>query len=130
MNKRILVVDDSPAIRKLVSFTLEFAGYEVTMAEDGVKGLQRLQAEAPFDLVFVDIIMPNMGGLEFMQKVRADATHGALPLVVLSTEGRDEDIQNGTNAGATSYLVKPFQPPALLAKVKEIMAEHQPKESV
>jgi CheY-like chemotaxis protein len=121
MSKRILVVDDSPAIRKLVGFTLEFEGYEVVMAEDGAKALEQLRGDQIFDLALVDIIMPNMGGLEFMQNVRKDDTHKHLRLVVLSTEGREEDIRNGTRAGADSYLVKPFQPPVLLAKVKEML---------
>ncbi len=117
-NKNILIVDDSATIRKFVSFTLRFKGYDVITASDGVEGWDKLQKE-DFAMAIIDILMPKMDGFELLTKIKGDAKLKNMPSVILTTEGDKESIEKGIKLGADSFIVKPFQPPQLLAKVKE-----------
>jgi len=115
--KKILIVDDSPTIRKLVKFTLEFKDFNVTAAEDGWDALEKIKNE-DFDLFVVDIIMPKMRGIELIKHIRKNPKHGKTPIVVLSTEGREEDQAKGLKAGANEYLIKPIKPPDLIESME------------
>jgi two-component system chemotaxis response regulator CheY len=116
----VIVVDDSKTMRMLISFALgKYWGCQIREAGNGVEALERLTEKAP-DLMIVDINMPEMNGLELIANVRRDPTRKDLPIVVITTEGSDEDIRKGMQAGATEYLVKPFQPQKLYAIIDRL----------
>lgn len=107
MGKTILAVDDSKSIRELVRHALEPLGYDVLTAEDGVDGLARL-ADGGVDLVITDLNMPNMDGLELISAVRKEERYAGLPVIMLTTEGQAEKMRAGKQAGASGWIVKPF----------------------
>lgn len=111
----VLIVDDSPTMRMLIAFALgKYWGCEIRQAGNGVEALACVATRKP-DLMVVDINMPEMNGLELIEAVRADSRVADTPIVVITTEGSDDDIRRGMQAGATEYLVKPFQPQKLHA---------------
>lgn len=106
----VLVVDDSPTMRMLIAFALgKYWGCEIRQAGNGVEALEACSQKKP-DLMVVDINMPEMNGLELIAAVRTGVLCPKVPIVVITTEGSDDDIRRGMQAGATEYLVKPFQP--------------------
>lgn len=119
MASKVLVVDDSEAIRQSVSYILEQSGYEVTTAEDGADGLKKLESGA-FSLIITDVNMPNMDGIELTRQVRAQDEHKFLPIIVLTTESQGAKMDEGKKAGATGWIVKPFNAEKLLAVVKKV----------
>lgn len=121
MAKNILVIDDSSAIRQSVSFILEQAGYTVEQAEDGMVGLQKAGASA-YDLILTDVNMPNMDGITFTKKARELPKHKFTPVVVLTTESQGSKMEEGKAAGATGWIVKPFDSEKLLAVVKKLIS--------
>ena len=118
---RILAVDDSPSMRQMVSIALAGAGYEVEQACDGVEALAIAQ-KSRFDLVITDVNMPNMDGITLVRELRAQAGYKFTPLLVLTTEATAERKQQGKAAGATGWLVKPFNPERLLATIAKVLA--------
>jgi two-component system chemotaxis response regulator CheY len=120
VGKRVLAVDDSLTIRQLIKMTLSRAGYEVVEAEDGAKGLQKASTEI-FDLVLSDINMPNMTGIEMLRSLRKLAPYKFTPIVLVTTESQPEKKQEGKAAGATGWIVKPFEPEQLLAVVTKVL---------
>lgn len=120
MPKTIMSVDDSPSMRQLVSMTLEGAGYTVATAVDGRDALTKLKA-APADMVIADLNMPNMDGIELVRQLRALPSYRFTPIVLLTTESQEEKKQQGRDAGATGWIVKPFQQEKLLAVVKKVL---------
>lgn len=120
MAKKILAVDDSSTMRQLIKMTLSRAGYEVVEAEDGAKGLQKASAET-FDLVLSDINMPVMTGIELLRSLRALPQYKFTPVVLVTTESQPEKKQEGKAAGATGWIVKPFEPEQLLAVVTKVL---------
>jgi len=121
MAKKILAVDDSKTMRDMVSFTLKGAGYEVVVADDGVNALAAVSSST-VDLVITDVNMPNMNGIELVEKLRADPRFRATPILVLTTESDDSLKQRGRAAGATGWIVKPFVPEKLLKVVGKVCA--------
>ncbi len=119
--KRILSVDDSPSVRKLVEFTLKSKGFQVASAGDGQEALA-IMAREHFDAIVLDINMPIMDGLEFLQHRKRDDAHAAIPVIVLTTEGLEGDRDKAMELGATAYIVKPFKPTQLLSLVDEVLA--------
>ncbi|MCA1945963.1 MAG: response regulator [Desulfovibrio sp.] len=117
----ILIVDDSKTVRNLVAFILKKEGYKVTAAENGLDGLEKLYSMEQVDLIISDINMPKMDGFTFIKQVREQALYRDLPIVVLSTEGQEKDIQQGLQLGANLYMVKPAQPEKLLRNVKMLL---------
>ncbi len=115
----ILTVDDSKSIRQMVSFTLQQAGYDVIEAEDGQDALTKLTSEVK--LVLTDLNMPNMNGIELIKAIRANAAYKFLPVVMLTTESQDAIKQQGRAAGATGWIVKPFNPEQLLGVVGKVL---------
>jgi two-component system chemotaxis response regulator CheY len=107
MSARILVVEDSHSVRRLIRSALEIGGYEVLEREDGESGLAALQ-EAPPDLVIADVYMPGMDGLSLVRSIRGLRAFRFLPILILTTESDDTMKQNGRAAGATGWIVKPF----------------------
>ena len=118
--KTILTVDDSASLRQMVSFVLRGAGYEVTEAVDGLDALSKLNGR-DLDLVLSDINMPRMDGIELTRKLRAMPQYKFVPIVLLTTESHPEKKQEGKAAGATAWIVKPFNPDQLLAVVKKVV---------
>ncbi|MEP7244422.1 MAG: response regulator [Gammaproteobacteria bacterium] len=118
---RILAVDDSPSMRQMVSATLASAGYQVEQAEDGVQALE-LACKQRFDLVITDVNMPNMDGITLVRELRGKTNYKYVPLLVLTTEATSERKQQGKSAGATGWLVKPFNPERLLATIAKVLA--------
>ena len=120
MAKTALVVDDSPSMRQLVSYTLGEAGFEVLQGGNGQEGLGQLD-EARVQLIVTDINMPVMDGIKFIREVRARAANKFTPILMLTTESQDSKKQEGKAAGATGWLVKPFDPQQLLQVVKKVV---------
>jgi len=108
MSARILVVEDSQSIRRLIRAALESDGYEVMERADGESGLAALQ-EAPPDLVITDVYMPGMDGLSLVRSIRALRAFRFLPILIITTESGDTMKQSGRAAGATGWIVKPFE---------------------
>ena len=117
----ILTVDDSRTMRDMLMLALKDAGYRVVQAEDGVHGLEVLQAERP-DIVITDINMPRMDGFGFIEGMRADPHHKATPVLVLTTESDAAKKQRAREAGATGWIVKPFDPVRLVDAVRRVAA--------
>ena len=120
MAKRILAVDDSATMRQLVKMTLTPAGYEVVEAQNGYEGLQKATAET-FDMVLSDINMPVMTGLELLRNLRKLTQYKFTPIVLVTTESQLEKKAEGKAAGATGWIVKPFEPEQLLAVVTKVL---------
>lgn len=120
MSKTILTVDDSKSMRQAVRFALEPLGYDIVEAEDGVDGLEKL-SENTVDMVITDLNMPNLDGIEFIAKVREDGQYDGLPLVMLTTEGQAEKMRAGKKAGASGWIVKPFNELQLELTVKKFI---------
>ncbi len=119
MSKTILAVDDSKTMRDMVTFTLKDAGYTMLEAEDGKAALGVL-AGAKVDAIITDLNMPNMNGFDLIRAVRSDAKHKFVPILMLTTEGDDTKKQEGKSAGATRWIVKPFNPQKLVEVVKKV----------
>ena len=124
MEMHILFVDDSPTIRSSVSFCLRNAGYRVTEAVDGKDGLEKVQSiedEGDFlSLIITDINMPQMDGITFISQVK-ETEFKFIPILVLTTEAEESLIEKGREAGASGWLLKPFQPEQLLWAVKKVV---------
>lgn len=117
---RILTVDDSNSLRRMVAFTLKQAGHEVIQAVDGSDGLVKAR-EQLIDLALVDVNMPIMGGLELVAELRKLPDYARTPILMLTTESSDEKKQEGRRVGATGWIVKPFSPEQLLAIVQKVL---------
>ncbi|GFM37534.1 response regulator [Desulfovibrio psychrotolerans] len=121
MSKHILIVDDSKTVRNLVAFIMKKEGFKVTTAEDGLDGLEKLYSAERIDLIISDVNMPRMDGFTFIKTVREQEAYRDLPIVMLSTEGQDKDIQMGMTLGANLYMVKPAQPDKMVKNVKMLL---------
>ena len=121
MSKHILIVDDSKTVRNLVAFIMKKEGFKVTMAEDGLDGLEKLYSSESVDLIISDVNMPRMDGFTFIRTVREQEAYRDLPIVVLSTEGQEQDIQRGISLGANLYMVKPAQPDQMVKNVRMLL---------
>jgi two-component system chemotaxis response regulator CheY len=120
MSKCVLTVDDSASIRSMVAFTLKGAGYEVVEAADGQEGLDKAKGRA-FNLILTDQNMPRMDGLTLVKGLRALPAYKSVPILMLTTESSDAMKAAGKQAGATGWLVKPFDPPKLLEVVRKVI---------
>jgi two-component system chemotaxis response regulator CheY len=120
MSGRALAVDDSASMRQMVSFTLKAAGFDVAEAEDGQAALE-LASKEKFRLVLADVNMPRMDGITLVRNLRGLADYKFTPLLMLTTESTPEKKQEGKAAGATGWLVKPFNPEQLVATVQRVL---------
>jgi CheY-like chemotaxis protein len=119
---QILVVDDEPHITKLVSFTLEKGGHEVFSAGDGVSGVEAAREHNP-DLILLDVMMPEMTGLEALDVLKAEPETDSIPVVMLSAKSQSYEQQEGLQRGAVKYITKPFAPKDLTEIVSEILGD-------
>jgi len=117
--KTIMIVDDSPTMRQMVNFTLLEAGYHVIEAQDGLDALTKGSAQK-IDLFISDLNMPNLDGIQLIRRLRATPQYEFTPMVLLTTESQKEKKMEGKAAGATGWIVKPFQVEQLLAVVKKV----------
>lgn len=120
MSKTVLVLDDSNTMRQMVSFTLKEAGFTVVEAENGQEGLARL-AVHDVSLIITDLNMPVLDGIGFIKQARAQEKHRYTPILMLTTESQATRKQEGKSAGATGWLVKPFDPTQLLGVIKKVL---------
>ncbi len=120
MAKTIMTVDDSASIRQMVSFTLKEAGYEVIEAVDGEDAMSKLNG-LPVHMIITDLNMPNLDGIGFIRRVRSNTTYKFIPIVMLTTESQVSKKEEGKQAGATGWIVKPFRPDQLLFVVKKVL---------
>jgi two-component system chemotaxis response regulator CheY len=114
-----MTVDDSASVRQMVSFTLSAAGYEIITAVDGQDALGKVNGTV--HLVITDLNMPNLDGIGLIRQLRADPRHKFVPIIMLTTESQAEKKQEGKAAGATGWIVKPFNPEQLVAVVKKVL---------
>jgi len=116
-----LIVEDSPTMRQLIVFALSrVKGLTCVEADDGVDALKKLGAQK-FDIIITDINMPVMDGLKLVRRVRAEGPHQQVPIMIITTEGAEEDRQRALALGATCYIAKPIQAPQVINKVKELL---------
>jgi two-component system chemotaxis response regulator CheY len=120
MKKVILVADDSPSIRKFVSFALTTKGFEIIPVSDGMEALEKLPREN-INLVITDLNMPNLDGFELIKAIRGNIEFKDIPIIILSSLGGNDDIQRGIEYGANSYLVKPFDPKRIAYEVSKYL---------
>jgi two-component system chemotaxis response regulator CheY len=121
MSTTVLTVDDSRTMRDMLKLALAGAGYRVVQAEDGVHGLEVLAAETP-RVIVTDINMPRLDGFGFIEQVRADPAHRGLPILVLTTESDAAKKERARRAGATGWIVKPFDPAKLIEAIRRVAA--------
>ena len=121
MAASILAVDDSPSMRQMVSFTLQSAGYDVVMANDGVEALEIAEKSPDINLVLTDVNMPNMDGITLVKHLRNLEDYKFKPILVLTTESSTEKKMMGKAAGATGWIVKPFDPEQLLNTLRRVL---------
>ncbi len=117
---KILAVDDSASMRQMVSFTLQGAGYEVLEAADGTEALE-LAKKGPVDAVVSDVNMPKMDGITLVSELRQLPDYKFTPILMLTTESGTDKKMEGKKAGATGWIVKPFNPDQLLATIKKVL---------
>lgn len=122
---RILVAEDDPDIRDLVQLKLEAAAFDVVAVADGAVALARALADPP-DLFILDVTMPGLTGLQLCEALRREPTTAAIPIILLTARAQEADIGRGLASGADEYVVKPFSPQDLLARVEALIGGEQP----
>ena len=120
MTLKVLAIDDSRTMRDLLQVSLSESGFDLTLAEDGIDGLDKL-GEADPDVVITDINMPRLDGFGVIEAVRARADHRATPILVLTTESSPAMKARARDAGATGWIVKPFEPENLVNTVRKVL---------
>ena len=120
MKKKILIADDEQNIVISLEFLMKREGYEVTIANDGEEAVQRIREDRP-DLVLLDVMMPKKSGFDVCQEVRADASLGAVRILMLTAKGRDTEVTKGLALGADAYMTKPFSTKELVEKVRSLL---------
>jgi two-component system chemotaxis response regulator CheY len=121
MSKTALIVDDSPTMRQMVAFTLTNAGFTVVEAEDGKDAVEKVAAGPKMDIVVTDLNMPKMDGIELIRELRRLSAFKYTPILMLTTESAIEKKQAGKEAGATGWIVKPFNPEVLLKTIAKVL---------
>lgn len=125
MKKRVLVVDDEPRMRRFVQMNLDLEGYEVLQAENGLAALQKVRDDTP-DLVVLDVMMPDMDGFETLERIREVS---AVPVIMLTVKGDEEDRVRGLDLGADDYVTKPFSPRELSSRIRAVLRRAEPARS-
>lgn len=120
MSHRIVLAEDDPQIARLTSFKLEKEGYEVIWEKDGGAAFESIKSNLP-DLVLLDIMMPVMNGYQVLKKMKEDDDIKNIPVIMLTAKGQERDVVTGIEMGAEDYIVKPFRPAELTARIKKIL---------
>jgi two-component system chemotaxis response regulator CheY len=121
MSKTALVVDDSPTMRQMVAFTLTNAGFDVVEAEDGTDAVNKVAAGPKVDIVVTDLNMPKMDGITLIKELRKLPAFKFTPILMLTTESADDKKVQGKAAGATGWIVKPFNPELMLKVIAKVL---------
>ena len=122
-NPKFLIVEDSPTMRQMIAFSLKrFHNAQIVEAVDGLDALRKLSGPEKFDLILTDINMPVMDGLKLVSMVRHDASLRDIPIIIITTEGADEDRERGLALGANAYIAKPIQSSHLIRTISELLA--------
>lgn len=119
--KKVLIVDDSPSVRQQVGVALNQVGIPTTEAADGIEGFAKVSNDADIGVVLCDVNMPNMNGLELLEKVKGTGRFGSLPFVMLTSEGQQQLIDRARKAGAKGWVIKPFRGDLLVAAVRRLL---------
>jgi two-component system alkaline phosphatase synthesis response regulator PhoP len=123
MNRKILVADDEPDVLFMTAFSLRtVGGFEVIEARNGLEALEKAQREQP-DLIILDIKMPRMNGYEACRRLKEIESLRDVPVIFLSAKGQRQEIEEGLSVGAAEYILKPFAPEELIAKVTEVLGQ-------
>ncbi len=120
--KKILLAEDEPHIARLIVFKLEREGYEVTWTKDGGEALESIKNNIP-DLVLLDVMMPVMDGFDVLKKVKEDERLWKIPVIMLTAKGQIKDVERGFDLGSDDYIVKPFRPDELVARIRRKLEE-------
>ena len=126
---KILVVDDAPTVRTMVGKTLREDGHDITEASNGAQGLE-FAKEDQFEMVVTDVNMPEMNGIELCKELRKRYTYQKVPILMLTTEGRSRVIAEGKAAGASGWIVKPFEPRKLCMAVEMLLRKAKGRDAV
>jgi len=121
MGKMVLVVDDSPTMRQMVAFTLTGAGFQVVEASNGKEAVGKIASGAKPDLVVTDLNMPEMDGISLIKEIRKIPALKFTPILMLTTESADDKKKDGQTAGATGWIVKPFNPEQMLKVIQKVL---------
>jgi DNA-binding response OmpR family regulator len=121
-NKKILLVDDSRTSLFMERMILRQGPYDVVIANDGVEGVEQARAESP-DLILMDVVMPRMTGFEALRALRGDEATRHIPVILVTTRGESENVEEGWESGCSDYINKPINPEELLAKVRSCLAQ-------
>lgn len=117
---KILIAEDEPDIRELITLTLQFSGYDVVSVKDGAEAVSTAQVDE-FDLILMDVRMPRMTGYEACRILRTIDATKEIPIIFLSAKGQESEVQAGLEAGADQYILKPFAPDMLTRKIEEVL---------
>jgi len=128
MTTTLLIIEDESAIREMVAMALRPAGYELLEAETGERGLQ-LMREQPPDLILLDWMLPGMSGIDLVRRLRADASWSAIPIILLTARGEEEDKVRGFQVGVDDFMTKPFSTRELLSRVRAVLRRVRPHAS-
>ncbi len=118
--RKVLVLEDEPAVQTLIYKQLTAQGFEVTVAGDGLDGLMKLEAQRP-DVIICDVMMPNLDGMEFVKAIKAHSGTASIPVIFLTAKTDPRSMIDGINVGARFYVTKPFQLDDLLGKIKRAL---------
>jgi DNA-binding response OmpR family regulator len=122
MNRKVLVVDDDPSVRKLLNQTLELEGYTVSTASDGEEALEELPTSKP-DVVVLDVMMPKLNGLDVLDRIRRNPETSTLPVILLTAKSSKEDVWEGWQRGVDYYMTKPFDVEELLRFIEYVLED-------
>ena len=120
--KKILLVEDEKVLMETVTLRLEDNGYEVISAYDGFKGLEKAKKEKP-DLIILDLMLPKMDGYKVCGLLKADTRYNKIPIIMFTARAQESDKKMGKEVGADAYITKPFEPQALLEKIRQLLKE-------
>ena len=124
---RILIVEDDPSLVELLKYNLETEGFDVSVARDGEGGLEAIDTQDP-DLVVLDWMLPNMSGIEICRQMRQRTATRSTPVIMLTAKGEETDRIRGLETGADDYIVKPFSPAELTARIKAVLRRAHPEQ--
>jgi DNA-binding response OmpR family regulator len=120
MARRILAIEDDPRVLAVLKKRLEFSGYEVVTAQDGTDGYRKARAESP-DLIILDLILPGLNGYQICAMLKRDQNYRDIPVLMLTARSQERDIEEGMRVGADAYMIKPYDPNVLVARVKLLL---------
>ena len=124
----ILIIEDDPSLVELLRYNLENEGFEVSIARDGEEGLESIAIQAP-DLVVLDWMLPNVSGIEVCRQLRQKSETRSMPVIMLTAKGEESDRLRGLETGADDYIVKPFSPAELTARIKAVLRRAHPEQA-